>query len=45
MKKLFFTALIVLAGLTACGTKSTETASTEATEQRKWAAATSHTYR
>lgn len=35
MKKLFFTALIALAGLTACGTKSTETASAEAAAERQ----------
>ena len=43
MKKLFFAALIALAGFTACGTKNVETAATEATEQR--AAVTSHTCR
>ena len=41
MKKLFFAALIALAGFTACGTKNVETAATEATEQR----VTSHTCR
>ena len=35
MKKLFFAALIALAGFTACGTKNVETAATEATEQRE----------
>ena len=35
MKKLFFAALIALAGFTACGTKNVETATTEATEQRE----------
>lgn len=35
MKKLFFTALIALVGLTACNTKSTEAASAEAADEHQ----------
>lgn len=45
MKKLFFAALIALAGFTACGTKNVETAATEATEQREVGGGDIHTCR